>query len=145
MPYKDPQKAKEARQRWYLKNKDKHAETCKRWEEDHKELRKQQHKERYENKKQEYLAKKREYSKTEQGKKLASIKNWKHNGIIHDDFDTIYDIYINTDKCDVCKIELTDGRGKNCRNLDHDHKTGEIRGIICKRCNVTDVLAKIVF
>ena len=140
MPYKDPQKAKEARQRWYLKNKDKHAEYCKRWEEDHKDRRREQHKEWYENNREEILAKNKQWYKTEQGIKSQRIKNWKQKGIIHDDFDTVYDNYINTKECDVCKVELTEGRGKNCRNLDHYHETGKIRGIICKKCNVTDVL-----
>ena len=142
MPYKDPQKAKEARQRWYLKNKDKHAENCKRWEEENKELRKQQHKKSYEENKEHKQQQQKEWSKSEQGRKSRRIKNWKVKGIIHDDFDTIYDIYINTKECDVCKVELTDGRGKNCRNLDHDHETGKIRGIICKRCNISDVLSE---
>lgn len=144
MPYKDPEKAKEARQRWYLKNKDKHAENCKRWEEENKAHRQEQHKNWYDNNKERRLNKAKEWDNTDKGKKYRRIKNWKKQGIIHDDFDTIYDIYINTDKCDVCNVELTNGTGKNCRNLDHNHETGEIRGIICKKCNITDVLAILI-
>lgn len=40
-------------------------------------------------------------------------------------------------------LKLQDGRCAICRNqprtirfaVDHDHKTGEVRGILCKRCN----------
>ena len=130
MPYKDPEKKKEYhreyQRQWKLKNPDKMEEY-----------------------KQNGLEHKREYNRnymrnkinTDEGRKQHLIRTWKGRGIIHDDFDTVYDIYIDTDKCDVCNVELTDGRGKNSRNLDHNHETGEIRGIICKRCNVIDILA----
>ena len=141
MPYNDPEKAKEARQKWYLKNKHKHAENCKRWEEENKQHRQERRKEWYENNKEQKLNKTKERDNTDEGKRYRRIKNWKKQGIIHDDFDTIYDIYINTKECDVCKVKLTEERGKNCRNLDHDHETGYIRGILCKNCNLKDVLA----
>ena len=35
-------------------------------------------------------------------------------------------------KCAICKKEL--GVGANTC-VDHDHKTGEIRGILCNKCN----------
>jgi hypothetical protein len=35
-------------------------------------------------------------------------------------------------QCDICK-EPIDGRS---RNIDHCHKTGKIRGVLCKHCNV---------
>ena len=129
MPYKDPEKRREYyrtyQQQWSLNNPDK----MEQYKQKGLEHKREQHRNYMRNK-----------INTEEGKKSNRIKTWKERGVLHDDFDTIYDIYINTHNCDVCNVELTNGIGKNCRNLDHDHETGEIRGIICKKCNVTDVL-----
>tara|TARA_B100000767_G_scaffold5337_1_gene5094 strand:- start:140 stop:499 length:360 start_codon:yes stop_codon:yes gene_type:complete len=117
MPYKDPEKRKEYHKEWREKNK----EQLKEYRENNKEY-------------------KKEYRQTEQGIKSHRISLWKHCGISLDyDFDIIYNIYINTDVCDYCKVEL-EGRGNNKKCLDHNHSTGEIRGILCNICNVRDVL-----
>jgi len=36
-------------------------------------------------------------------------------------------------KCAICKKELDSGRETN---IDHDHETGRIRGILCNNCNI---------
>lgn len=34
--------------------------------------------------------------------------------------------------CAICGYQYTDGR---ILQIDHDHKTGEVRGLLCKKCN----------
>ncbi len=65
-------------------------------------------------------------------KQKSNLKHkWKSRGLIVDDYNKIYDIWLNTDKCDICKTELNN---KN-KCMEHSHKTGEFRGIVCRRCN----------
>ena len=47
------------------------------------------------------------------------------------DYDRLYQI--QQGKCAICKKHSTEFK----RNLavDHDHKTGKIRGLLCYRCN----------
>jgi hypothetical protein len=67
--------------------------------------------------------------------KYKMIYNWKKRGLIYDDYDALYEVYINTMECQHCESEFTKN---NCRCLDHDHATGIFRKIVCNRCNTRD-------
>ena len=71
--------------------------------------------------------------------KYKMIYNWKRSGLIYDNYDELYDVYINTMECEHCKTEFTKN---NWRCMDHNHETGLFRKIICHRCNVRDSYIK---
>ena len=108
MPYKDPEKRKQYQKQYREKNKEK---------------------------RKEYL---KEYRQTPQGRKTKRISNWKQYGVIHQNFDELYEKFINTEFCELCNIKLTEDKRTTptTRCLDHDHNTGEVRNILCNSCNV---------
>tara|TARA_R110002012_G_scaffold9610_1_gene44220 strand:+ start:120 stop:566 length:447 start_codon:yes stop_codon:yes gene_type:complete len=59
---------------------------------------------------------------------------WKSRGmkIDHDDFDYVYNEYIHATNCELCNKLFTKSID---RQLDHDHNTGEVRNIVCNKCN----------
>ena len=86
---------------------------------------------------EEYKIKMAEYRQSEAGKKSARISNFKQMGVISNDYEAIYIKWKETTKCEECNVELVEGnKGKNKKVLDHNHKTGEFRNIVCNRCNV---------
>ena len=71
--------------------------------------------------------------------KSNMIYNWKKSGLICDDYNALYETYIETTECQHCQTEFTKN---NKRCLDHDHTTGLFRKIVCNRCNSGDSYIK---
>ena len=76
-----------------------------------------------------------EYFKTDKGKKVSKISNWKRMGIINDNWDTLYDKYINAECCEKCNVKFDNEINNNKKCIDHNHETGQFRNILCMKCN----------
>ena len=128
MPYKDKEKQKEymkeKNRKYYQANKEKVSEFMKQYYQANSEKIKEQ---------------KKQYYNTPNGRKNYIINGWKQIGVINDDFDLLYEKYVNTNNCDVCKNEFN---GTRNRQLDHDHETGLFRQILCQSCNARDYWKK---
>ena len=76
---------------------------------------------------------------TEKRKKQLIIGRWKHYGIVETDYytyDELYELYMLITECENCGIELTENVGHEKKCLDHCHKTGIFRNVLCHSCNV---------
>ena len=71
--------------------------------------------------------------------KSQTIFAWKKNGLIYDDYNELYEVYIKTMNCQHCEKEFKNSRD---RCMDHDHDTGLFRKIVCQSCNVMDSYIK---
>ena len=89
--------------------------------------------------KKEYMKEyQREYIKTDKGLKNNRIKNWRKYEILdnfNDNYKTLYKIYLSTKFCDICNCELNTNNNKTKKCLDHCHKSGYFRNILCTSCN----------
>ena len=119
MPFKDPVAAKEYQLAYYQKNKEKKLEYKREYHKNNKD-------------------KIKEWEQSPAGRKSGRIQNWKRKGVIHDDFNELYEKYINTEFCEECNCKLTVDRypTKTTRCLDHCHETGEFRNVLCNYCNL---------
>ena len=157
MANKDPEKRKAANKKYREKNREKILEKAKEYRENNREAISERNKEYYEKNRErerertkEYYEKNKEaisekakkynkeYSQTESGKKTNRISNWKQMGVISEDFKSLYNFYINCENCEECKVQLTEDkvRTQTSRCLDHNHKTGQFRNVLCNSCNV---------
>ena len=73
-----------------------------------------------------------EYDKTEIGRKNKLKAKWKNRNVKWDCFETIWERYYNATNCEWCNKSFTDN--KKC--LEHNHFSGEIRGLVCNSCNM---------
>ena len=67
--------------------------------------------------------------------KSYKLSDWKREGLV-DDYEKVYDIYLNTHECMKCSVEIS---GHN-KCMDHDHITNLFRAVVCKSCNTGNTL-----
>lgn len=93
----------------------------------------------HEKNKDEINKKKREYRKGEYG----SLQVFKYGlkryyGISWSDYCKLKEF--QKDCCDICEVHEEKLNHRLC--VDHDHKTGKIRSLLCRRCNAVLGLVK---
>jgi len=113
---RDKEKIKEQQRVFRLKNKEKLNEKRRLYSIKNNEKCKEYHK---------------EYRQTDKDKKRQIITRWKVRGVICEDFNKMYEIYINTNNCNWCNKDVA-----KRRYIEHNHNSGEIRGIVCQSCNM---------
>lgn len=86
------------------------------------------------------------YVGTELERKRQAAKEWKNNNpdkVTNKRYKSRYGITLTeyklklkeqNNKCLICNIDEKDSRS-NKLVVDHDHKTGEVRGLLCHNCN----------
>ena len=76
----------------------------------------------------------REYNSSEEGKRAQRHRHlMKLYSISLENYENVYIRQLGL--CAICKTDKPGGRG-NRLNVDHDHNTGQLRGLLCHYCNV---------
>jgi len=66
--------------------------------------------------------------------KSLTKSSWKNKGLIFNDneFEAIYEKYITSSKCELCSKTF---KKSVDRHMEHEHKNGKFRNIVCNKCN----------
>lgn len=119
MPYSTKEKSREAARQYRLKNKDK----CRDYDQQYRD---------------EKRAKIADYRKRYNEKNRIKIRKWnainsrfRKFGITEDDYNQMF--MSQDGKCSICKRHQNDL--KRSLAVDHCHRTGRIRGLLCGSCN----------
>lgn len=112
-------KARQAvvKRNWYLKNKSRVRDKAKSYYQENKEsIRKSNANYRKKNK-----------------QSIANTKRKSKYGIESHEYERLYTI--QNGLCAICLVRAKDSRGREL-NVDHDHTTGKVRGLLCSSCNM---------
>ena len=131
----NPEKCRESQNKWYLKNIERRREYTAEWKKKNKEKIKEQdrlrHKLNYEKNKAILRQKNREWYYSNKDI-IRDIECRRKYGVGLAEKDRMYKE--QDGKCAICR-ELHPLRGERGIQIDHCHKTGVVRGLLCSKCN----------
>ena len=124
-----PEERKEYRRQWYKTHREQEKEYNRQWIQTHKERLKKHKHQYYQTHKEQQKEYNRQYRK-----KLGENLNFKQfrnywKLCFPDAFERL--LVIQEDRCAVCGVSLEHHQ----IHVDHDHKTGLVRGLLCWHCN----------
>lgn len=139
-------KQREYNKKYYQKHKDdpiykeKMRERSNKWHQEHQELEKERKKKDYLRNKEKYRIKNKNWRKNLKNKEKQKIYNKKSHlkirfGLSVEEYDTM--IKKQNNKCASCGITFNENNNSERPCIDHDHKIGKIREILCNNCNLT--------
>ena len=141
MPYKNKEERAAYQKEYRANNKIKKAEYQKDYCARNKEAKAIYYRKWYTKNKERELARSKENNKTPTGIKSRIISSWKYNGV-KGDLSKFYDErYLPASSCEVCEKVF---KSTNDKCMDHSHTTGEIRHVLCRRCNTYDNWIKVL-
>ena len=123
--------------KYYLNNKEKVAENGKQYRNNNKEKIAEYIKQYYLNNKEKVAEQNKQYFLD--NPKIFIISHWKRQGVIDDDFDSLYEYFITQTNCWICNKVYNKDNVMDRRCLDHDHDLLDepnIRYICCHYCNL---------
>lgn len=118
---------------WYEANKERHREARRAWYEANKERKKAAQKAWNEANKERLLAKDKAWRDANRFR-ISAVQACRKYKLKREEYDAM--LRECNGRCRVCKSPFSDIYG--CRPcVDHCHKTGAVRGILCSSCNLT--------
>lgn len=91
---------------------------------------KERHRKKWKANRDRYLEKKREYERANRDKRALNFIKRTYNV----SKEAAVELFVKRQQsCEVCYRKWIPG--EKALSIDHDHKTGQIRGILCHKCN----------
>lgn len=134
MPYKDKQKQRDNSKKWYLiHSKDpewvaRKTASNKRWVKSHREHRNEYARVYRSTRKEQVAIWDKRWALKKTPEELSAIQRFHRHGITPEQFNELRKLQDN--KCAICHEEFT-----YVPRVDHDHRTGKVRGLLCRECN----------